>query len=203
MNECMTEVMNAAAQTGTAILVKHNMYDGFEGGIQIPESIEIAKQIEQFGIDGIVLSGGFVSKAPMAVMRGLIPLYTMRHYSPLWLRYFIRWFGPYMINQFPFTECYFMDDALKFREALKVPLVYVGGLVSRQGIDQALDNGFEMVQMARALVNDPDFVNKLQRGNEHTRSGCDHRNYCIARMYSVDMRCCQHCDILPDRKCVV
>ncbi len=101
MRMCLEEVMEAAAQTGTAVLVKHNMYDGFKGGIEIPESLEIAREIERFGVDGIVLSGGFVSKAPMAVMRGLIPIYTMSYYSPLWLRYFIRWCGPFMIKQFP------------------------------------------------------------------------------------------------------
>ena len=148
---------------------------------------------------GIVLSGGFVSKAPMAVMRGLIPIYTMSYYSPLWLRYFIRWCGPFMIKQFPFEECYFLEDAKKFRAALKGPLIYVGGLVSREGIDRALDSGFELVQMARALVNDPAFVAKLREGDAATRSACDHRNYCIARMYSVDMKCCKHCDNLPRR----
>ena len=194
---CLTEVMEAAAQTRTAVLVKHNMYDGFRGGIEIPESLEIAREIERFGVDGIVLSGGFVSKAPMAVMRGLIPIYTMSYYSPLWLRCFIRWCGPYMIRQFPFEECYFLEDAAKFRAELKCPLVYVGGLVSRKGIDRALDAGFELVQMARALVNDPAFVRKLREGDAETRSECDHRNYCIARMYSVDMKCCKHCPDLP------
>ncbi|MBQ3260696.1 MAG: NADH:flavin oxidoreductase, partial [Alistipes sp.] len=42
MKMCLTEVMEAAAKTNTAVLVKHNMEDGFKGGIQIPESIEIA-----------------------------------------------------------------------------------------------------------------------------------------------------------------
>lgn len=197
MRMCLEEVMEAAAQRNVAVLVKHNMYDGFKSGIQIPESIEIAKVIESYKVNGIVLSAGFVSKAPMAVMRGLIPLYTMSHYSPLWLRYFIRWCGPYMIKQFPFEECYFLEDAKKFRAELKGPLVYVGGLVSREGIDKALDAGFDMVQMARALVNDPAFVNKLREGDASTRSECDHRNYCIARMYSVDMKCCKHCPDLP------
>ena len=82
----------------------------------------------------------------------------MSYYSPLWLRYFIRWCGPFMIKQFPFEECYFLEDAKKFRAALKGPLIYVGGLVSREGIDRALDSGFELVQMARALVNDPDIL---------------------------------------------
>ena len=197
MRMCLEETMNAAAQRNMAVLVKHNMYDGFKSGIQIPESLEIAKTIESYGVNGIVLSAGFVSKAPMAVMRGLIPLYTMSYYSPLWLRYFIRWCGPYMIKQFPFEECYFLEDAKKFRAELKGPLVYVGGLVSREGIDKALDAGFDLVQMARALVNDPAFVNKLREGDATTRSACDHRNYCIARMYSVDMKCCKHCDNLP------
>ena len=199
MRMCLGEAVEAARACGMAITVKHNMYDGFKGGIEIPESIEIAKVIESFGVDGIVLSGGFVSKAPMAVMRGLIPIYTMSYYSPLWLRYFIRWCGPFMIKQFPFEECYFLEDAKKFRAALKGPLIYVGGLVSREGIDRALDSGFELVQMARALVNDPAFVAKLREGDAATRSACDHRNYCIARMYSVDMKCCKHCYNLPRR----
>ena len=197
MRMCLEEVMNAAAATGTSVLVKHNMYDGFKGGIEIPESIEIAREIERWKVNGIVLSGGFVSKAPMAVMRGLIPIYTMSYYSPLWLRAFIRYCGPFMIRQFPFSECYFLEDAKKFREALQLPLIYVGGLVSREGIERALDSGFELVQMARALVNDPAFVNKLREGDAATRSECDHRNYCIARMYSGDMKCCKHCGDLP------
>ncbi len=140
---------------------KHNMEDGFKGGIEIPESLEIARAIETYGVDGIVLSSGFVSKAPMAVMRGIIPLYTMSYYMQWWLRIFVRLFGRYMIKQYPFEECFFLENAKKFRAELKLPLVYVGGLVSREGIERALDSGFELVQMARALVNDPAFVDML------------------------------------------
>lgn len=38
-----------------------------------------------------------------------------------------------MIPTVPFKEAYFLEDALKFREALPgAPLIYVGGLVSRE-----------------------------------------------------------------------
>lgn len=203
MKRCMEEVMKAAAETGTAVLVKHNMEDGFRSGIQIPESIEIAREIEKFGVDGIVLTSGFVSKAPMAVMRGRIPTKTMSYYMP-WSSWpqkiVVNLFGQWMIKQYDFEECYFLENAKKFRAELKCPLVYVGGLVSRAGIEKVLDAGFEMVQMARALVNDPAFVNKLKAGDENTRSGCDHRDYCIARMYSVDMQCCHNCaGEIPDK----
>ena len=45
--------------------------------------------------------------------------------------------------------------------------------------------------MARALVRDTDFVNKLRSG-ELTRSACGHSNYCIGRMYTLEMKC-NHC----------
>ena len=196
MNMVLEEVMEAARKRGMGVLVKHNMEDGFKRGIQVPESIEIAKQIETFGVDGIVLSSGFVSKAPMAVMRGRIPTKTMGYYMGWneWLqKIVVSLFGQWLIKQYDFEECYFLENAKKFREALKGPLVYVGGLVSREGIEKVLDEGFELVQMARALVNDPAFVNKLKEGDMATRSGCDHRDYCMARMYSVDMQCCHNC----------
>ena len=203
MNMCLEEVMEAARKRGMGVLVKHNMEDGFKRGIQIPESIEIAKQIETFGVDGIVLSSGFVSKAPMAVMRGRIPTKTMGYYMGWneWLqKIVVSLFGQWLIKQYDFEECYFLENAKKFRAALKGPLVYVGGLVSREGIERVLDEGFELVQMARALVNDPAFVNKLKEGDMATRSGCDHRDYCMARMYSVDMQCCHNCkEHIPER----
>ncbi|MBR4964506.1 MAG: NADH:flavin oxidoreductase [Alistipes sp.] len=203
MNMCLEEVVTAARKRGMGVLVKHNMEDGFKGGIQVPESIEIAKQIETFGVDGIVLSSGFVSKAPMAVMRGRIPTKTMGYYMGWneWLqKIVVSLFGQWLIKQYDFEECYFLENAKKFREALKGPLVYVGGLVSREGIERVLDEGFELVQMARALVNDPAFVNKLKAGDMATRSGCDHRDYCMARMYSVDMQCCHNCkEHIPER----
>ncbi len=203
MRMCLTEVMEAAARCNMAVLVKHNMEDGFKGGIELPESIEIAREIERLGVHGLVLSSGFVSKAPMAVMRGRIPTKTMSHYMPwsLWpQKIVVNLFGNLMIKQYDFEECFFLEKAKQFRSALRMPLVYVGGLVSRTGIDRVLGEGFELVQMGRALINDPAFVNKLRAGDATTRSGCDHRDYCIARMYSVDMQCCHNCqEPIPDK----
>lgn len=56
--------------------------------------------------------------------------------------------------------------------------------------------GFDFVQMGRALLNEPDFVNKMMADSCH-RCGCDHVNYCIARMYSREMACHKHLTDLP------
>jgi 2,4-dienoyl-CoA reductase-like NADH-dependent reductase (Old Yellow Enzyme family) len=200
MRMCLSEVMQAKAETGIAVLVKHNMYDGLKIGIQVPESIEIAREIERWGVDGIVLSGGFVSRTPMLVMRGAMPVRTLTYYmkNPL-LKTCISAFGRFMMRPYPYSECYFLEDAVKFREALTVPLVYVGGLVSRAGMERALDSGFELLQMARSLVAEPDFVNRVRSEGVECRSVCDHKNYCIGRMYSVDMQCHRNVEGLPKR----
>ena len=100
-------------------------------------------------------------------------------------------FGKWMIPTVPFKEAYFLEDALKFREALPdASLIYVGGLVSREKIEEVLDAGFDAVQMARALLNEPGFVNRM-RQEECARCTCGHSNYCIGRMYSIEMACHQ------------
>ena len=191
MRECMNEVMTAAG-SDMAVIVKTNMYDGFKGGIEIPEALTIAKELEKCGAHALVLSAGFVSRAPMVVMRGAMPLQTMTHYMhPWWLKYGVKAVGKYMIKSEPFKECYFLDDALKFRAELKLPLIYVGAIVLRKGIEKVLGQGFQFVQMGRALINEPDFVNRMRDENRQ-RCGCDHVNYCIARMYSLDMVCHKH-----------
>ena len=197
MRMCMEEVMKAAGDRA-AVLVKMNMRDGFSGGMEIDECIEVAKTLQACGAQALILSSGFVSRAPMHVMRGTMPLKTMTYYMPAgWLPVGVKLAGRFMIPSVPFKEAYFLEDALRFRAALKdMTLVYVGGLVSRDKIEEVLGHGFEFVSMARALINDPAFVNHM-REDEHARCDCGHSNYCIARMYSKDMVCHKHVQNLP------
>ena len=199
MNMCLEESLKAAG-SDMAVIVKTNMRDGFKGGLEIDDCLEVAREIERAGVHGIVLSGGFVSKAPMYVMRGSMPIHSMTHYmKQWWLKYGVRMVGKYMIPSVPFEPLYFLDDGRLFRKELKLPLIYVGGVIDREGADKVLeDEGFDFVQMGRALLNEPDFVNRMrQAGSENHRCGCDHVNYCIARMYSREMACHKHCADLP------
>ena len=191
MRRVITRVLEAAGDD-LGVVVKMNMHDGFRRGMQEAECLEVARELERLGVHAIVLSAGFVSKAPMEVMRGAMPLRTLAHYMDLrkfwWLKALVRVFGRVMIPTVPYKEAYFLEDALKFRAAVKLPLIYVGGMVSRQKMEEVLATGFQGLQMARALVRDTDFVNKLHRG-EVDRSECRHSNYCIGRMYSLEMKC--------------
>ncbi len=203
--QTIEEVMEVATRCNLAVLVKMNMRDGFRGGMELDESLEVARLLEKLGVHALVLSGGYVSRAPMYVMRGAMPIRTLTYYMPWnYVKLGVRIIGRLMIPSVPFREGYFLEDAREFRKAVKIPLVCLGGLFSRSIIEQALRDGFEFVGMARPLINDPAFVNKMKTAGEQSveedfRSGCKHANYCIGRMYSRDMVCHQHVQDIPKR----
>ena len=194
MRMVMKEVMEAAGDD-MGVLVKVNMHDGFRLGMQQDECIRVAQELEKLGAHALVLTAGFVSKAPMEIMRGAMPLKTLRHYMDMrkfwWLKALLALGGRIMIPTVPYSDGYFLEDAKVFRAALKMPLVYVGGITSRAKMEEVLDSGFEAFQMARALINDTSFVAKIRDG-EIECSACGHSNYCIGRMYTLEMRC-HHC----------
>ena len=201
MRRVITRVLEAAGDD-MGVIVKMNMHDGFRRGMQESECLEVARELERLGVHAIVLSAGFVSKAPMEVMRGAMPIRTMAYYMDMrkfwWLKALVRVFGRIMVPTVPYREGYFLEDAKKFRAAVKVPLIYVGGMVSRQKMEEVLAAGFQGLQVARALVHDTEFVNKLRSG-EIEKSACGHSNYCIGRMYTLEMKCNRCVECLPEK----
>jgi 2,4-dienoyl-CoA reductase-like NADH-dependent reductase (Old Yellow Enzyme family) len=200
----MREVMGAvrtAAGSDLAVLVKMNLRDGFAGGGELEDALVVARALEEAGADALVLSGGFVSRAPMHVMRGAMPLRVMGGLMAElpWLRLGLRLFGRALIPTVPYEDTYFLDDARAVRAHVKLPLVYVGGASSRASIDRVLGEGFDAVAMARALIRDPAFVRRLEEDDArsqatrtptaNTDARCDHCNYCAARIYTTSMAC--------------
>lgn len=191
MEQVIKEVLDAA-NNQIAVLVKMNMIDGFEGGVTLDESLVIAKKLEELGVHALVLSSGFVSKAPMQVMRGVMPIKTLAaHAGNKMMSVFIRAFGKFMVPSVPFKEVYFLENAKKFRAQLKLPIVYVGGILSKENIDEVLGEDFEAVAIARALIKDPDFIDNL-RLEVYKKSSCDTCNHCIAVMYNGPFECIQN-----------
>ena len=200
MRRCMEAVVKAA-RGRIAIFVKMNTRDGFKGGMEVEDSIKVARELQKCGADALVLSGGFVSRAPMYVMRGQFPVRSIVHYMPWsqwWLKAGVILGGKIVSPTVPFKKLFFLADALKFRAALPdMPLVYVGGVTTRKDADKVIDSGFQMLQMGRAVLEDTDFVNKMKADENHC-SECEHSNFCIGRMYSLSMACHKTCkDITP------
>jgi 2,4-dienoyl-CoA reductase-like NADH-dependent reductase (Old Yellow Enzyme family) len=188
LREVMAAV-RAAAGDDMAVLVKTNLRDGFPGGMELDEGIAVAQLLEQEGAHALVLSGGFVSRSPMYILRGAMPKEVMAEVmDDVLLRVFVSLFGQWLIRPVPYEENYFLADARAVRASVRLPLVYVGGVTSRAGIDEVLGQGFDAVAMARALLQDPAFVRRL-RDEPDARSPCDHCNSCAARIYATSAAC--------------
>jgi 2,4-dienoyl-CoA reductase-like NADH-dependent reductase (Old Yellow Enzyme family) len=188
LREVMARV-RAAAGGDVAVLVKMNLRDGFPGGCELADALAVARALEEDGADALVLSGGFVSRAPMVVMHGGMPTRVMGHLmTDRLLKVGLSLFGRWLIPSVPYRDAYFLDDASAVRQEVRLPLVYIGGAASRTSIDAALARGFDAVAMARALIVDPAFVRRLAE-EEGARSPCDHCNYCAARIYTTSMAC--------------
>ncbi len=200
MRECIREVVKAA-DGKIAVTAKLNTRDGFRGGQEVDELIEVAKELRRLGVDAITLSGGFVSRAPMYVMRGEFPTKVFAHYMPKsfwWLKIGLHLGAWAVCPPVTFKHLFFIEDALKFKAAMPdYPFIYVGGVTTGEDAHKVLENGFPLFQMGRAVLEDPDFVNKLKADENHC-SGCTHSNFCIGRMYTLSAQCHKHCvDITP------
>ena len=208
MNEVLDAVMEHA-KDDMAVVVKTNMWDNCWRGISIEEGITVAKEIAKHKVHGIILSGGTVSASPMTILSGAMPYKTLAHYMPMksfwWLKAALNIPGvaPIMMPTSPFKELYFMEKAKIFqKEITDVPLIYVGGVQSGDNCTQIMEEGFELFQLAHVLIKDPDFVNHVHE-NPHYHAGCGRSNYCVGRMYTLDMKCheCVERDgeVIPER----
>ncbi len=209
MNEVLDEVMKHAGND-MAVVVKTNMFDGFKSGMQVEDCITVAKEIQKHGVHGMVLTAGFVSKAPMTVLGGAMPLKTMAHYmNPWkfwWLKIGLALVGRILVPTVPYKELYFLDTAKRFREALPdANFIYVGGVQSRENCETVLNAGFPLLQMAHVLIQDPAFVQHMHEAEMQSeeqgrayRSRCKRSNYCVARMYTLEMKCHECVQNMPE-----
>jgi len=174
---------------GFPILVKMNQRDGMRGGLELDEAIEIAKRFEAEGASALVPSCGFTAKTPLYMMRGNVPTLEMaKNQSNPLMRLGLVLFGNLMVQTYPFEPMFLLSGARKIKDAVKIPVVYVGGALSLDRMEAVIAEGFQFIQIGRATIRDPHFVRKLERG-EIRESDCDHCNRCIATMDAGGVCC--------------
>jgi len=191
------QAVRSEAGSEMALFVKMNISDGFKGGISLSDAQHTAKLAEQEGANAIILSGGFVSRMPVYVMRGEIPPAIMAYsIKNILVKSMLLLFGRTLMKPFPFTNGYFMDEAAPVLQSVSIPVVAVGGIDTLDTINNAFDRGYELIGLARCLIEDPAFVNKIRNKAIH-ETKCNHCNYCVAVMYTGSMKCYLHEQNIP------
>jgi 2,4-dienoyl-CoA reductase-like NADH-dependent reductase (Old Yellow Enzyme family) len=182
-------VRRAVEQEGAqiAITAKLNMSDGIRGGINLDEALQTAKWLEEDrGLDAIELTAGSSLVNPMFYFRGDAPIKEFAKVFKPPMRWGVRLMGNKFLREYPYRDAYLMPDAKLFRAELSMPLILLGGITNRETMDLAMAEGFQFVAMARALLAEPDLVNRIAAdGALHSvHSACTHCNQCMPSVYS-------------------
>ena len=180
----VVHAVRATTGPSVAITAKLNMHDGVRRGLTVDESIEVAKMLEADGeLDALELTGGSSFYNPMYLFRGDAPVQEMADTMPGLLKTGFKLVGRRFMKSYPFEEAYFLDDARRFKDAVTMPLILLGGINRIGTITAALDEGFAFVAMARALLREPDLVNRMRDGHS-TEGICIHCNKCMPTIYA-------------------
>lgn len=173
----------AAVGDRAAVLAKLNMDDGVRGGLRPAESLAVAKLLEADGhLDALELTGGSSLLNPMFLFRGDVPLKEFAGTQHPLIGLGLRIGGGALFKHYPYHPLYFLETARAFRAELALPLVLLGGITDRAGMDAALAEGFDFVGMARALLREPDLINRIA-ADARTSSACIHCNRCVPTIY--------------------
>ncbi len=191
------KAVRAGVGTQVPIIIKMNLRDGFRGGLEIEDSIQAAKLFEQNQADALVLSGGFTSKNAMYLFRGPTFVHELIKVQKRKIDKLIYLMAKPALKSQPFEELYFLDLAKQLRAQVSLPLICVGGVQSLSSVHRALREGYQAVQIGRALIHDPALVNHYREGSK-TESGCTVCNLCVAEMDRDGVRCVLN-DALPRR----
>lgn len=173
-----------------AVWAKLNMDDGFDGGLTLDEGVQVARWIEEDGsVDALELTGGHTTKSPFYLMRGDVPVREMIANQKHWVaRLGMRVVARRMLRPWEFEEAFFLESARRFRAALSLPIILLGGINRLDTMEAAIAEGFEFLAVGRALIRDPDLVARMQAGE--LRAGrCSHCNLCMVEMERGGTRC--------------
>jgi 2,4-dienoyl-CoA reductase-like NADH-dependent reductase (Old Yellow Enzyme family) len=180
----VAQAVRAAVGDRIAILAKVNMDDGVRRGLRLAEAVQVARWLEADGsVDALEMTAGSSLLNPMYLFKGPAPLGEFAAAMRQPVRTGVRLFGRARLHSYPYRDGYLLPDAKQVRAAVRLPMVLLGGVTNRAVMDEAMAAGFQFVAMARALLREPDLVNRLQ-ADPAARSLCSHCNRCMPTIYS-------------------
>lgn len=179
-----------------AVIAKLDMDDGLPGSIWIDEALRTAQLLDSDAtLDALELTQGSSVYKPMYLFRGDVPVREFATVMPPALRPAVRLVGKQTMGVYPYRDLYMLDAARQFVPVMRnTKLILLGGITERSHIETGLREGFDFVAMGRALLREPDLVNRIQ-SDPDTRSRCTHNNKCMVTVFGRT-----HCVLDPDQR---
>jgi 2,4-dienoyl-CoA reductase-like NADH-dependent reductase (Old Yellow Enzyme family) len=158
-----------AVGAGFPVLVKINAADFLPDGFGVDEMLQVAKLLEEAGVDAVELSGGTV----LGLLSG----------SP-----------NTSFSRVETKGSYYEAAAKRYQERISVPLILDGGLRSLQESQRLVEQRIaDYVAMARPFIREPALIRRWQSGDT-TESGCLSDNDCLFEGLKGNGVHCMHLD---------
>ena len=123
------------------LFIKLSGNDFYEGGLTPEEALRVGRRLSEDGIDCIEVSAGSKASA-----NGMIPSRTNIHREE--------------------DEAYLAGLSGYFKEAIRVPIVTVGGIRSPGVVEKILSHGYaDYVSFCRPLIREPDLIRRWESGD--------------------------------------
>lgn len=179
-----------------AVIAKLDMDDGMPGGIWIDEALRTVQLLDADAtLDAVELTQGSSVYRPLYLFRGDVPVREFAKVMPPMLRPGVRLLGKGVMGDYPYEDLYMLPAARQFVPIMKnTKLILLGGITNRQHVETGMREGFDFIAMGRALLREPDLVNKMMV-DAGTRSRCNHNNKCMVTVFSRT-----HCVLDPEQR---
>ena len=136
------------------VMAKMNCEDFLDSGLTVDDMLSASKLLEQAGMDAIEMSGGTF----------LSGLYTPSRTGK--------------VARMP-EEAYYADTARRFKKALAMPLILVGGIRTLAGAEKLIHEGVtDYVAFCRPFIAEPDLIARWRSGAAE-RAFCKSDNLCF------------------------
>jgi 2,4-dienoyl-CoA reductase-like NADH-dependent reductase (Old Yellow Enzyme family) len=179
-----------------AVVAKLDMDDGLPGSIWITEALRTAQLLDADGtLDALELTQGSSVFKPMYLFRGDVPVREFATVMPPAMRPAVRIVGKWAMGDYPYEDLYMLPAARQFVPAVaNTKLILLGGITNRDHVETGISEGFDLVAMGRALLREPDLVNRMI-ADPGARSRCTHNNKCMVTVFSWT-----HCVLDPEQR---
>lgn len=140
--------VRAAVGPDFPVAVKLNSADFQKGGFAFEDSLQVARWLEEAGVDLIEISGGTYEQPRLMGIEGMEESEEQHVAKSTMMR-----------------EAYFVDFALAMQEKVKIPLMVTGGFRKRAAMEQAIaDGGADVVGLGRPMCVMTDAPARLLAG---------------------------------------
>ncbi|MBN2217476.1 MAG: NADH:flavin oxidoreductase [Pirellulales bacterium] len=149
------EATRSAVGDDRAVLVKINAEDFIDGGFSVDDMVGACLLLERAGVDAVEMSGGTVAEASrFSACRN-------------------------ELAQDPAEEPYYREAARRYKDAVGLPLILVGGIRSFEAAEQIIDQGLaDCVALCRPLIAEPGLIARWESG-DRAPARCISCNQCF------------------------